>query len=83
VAEPALAGRMIRLAAHLKVLARISNGGDLSGNQGKTIRSSLDALGVDVVEFRYQSLWDRWVWLLAIIAILSLEWGLRRKLGFV
>jgi uncharacterized membrane protein len=66
----------------LRALARISNGEDLTGRQGRKISQSLESLSAELVEFRYQSQWDRWPWLLGLAAILAAEWALRRNRGF-
>lgn len=38
---------------------------------------------VEVGRSKDQPLWDRWYWLVLAVAVLGLEWGLRRRLGYV
>jgi hypothetical protein len=38
---------------------------------------------VEVGRSKDNPLWDRWYWLVALIAILGLEWGVRRRFGYI
>ncbi|MBS1151775.1 MAG: threonine dehydrogenase [Myxococcaceae bacterium] len=38
---------------------------------------------VEVGRSKDQPLWDRWYWLLTLVMIVGLEWGLRRRFGYV
>jgi uncharacterized membrane protein len=38
---------------------------------------------VEVGRSKDQPLWDRWYWLLTLVAVVGLEWGLRRRFGYV
>jgi hypothetical protein len=38
---------------------------------------------VEVGRSKDQPLWDRWSWLFLLVAVLGLEWGVRRRLGYV
>lgn len=38
---------------------------------------------VEVGRSKDQPLWDRWYWLVVLIAVVGFEWGLRRRFGYV
>ncbi|MBL9039248.1 MAG: theronine dehydrogenase [Archangium sp.] len=38
---------------------------------------------VEVGRSKDEPLWDRWYWLAAFVAVLGVEWGLRRRSGYV
>ena len=38
---------------------------------------------VEVGRSKDQPLWDRWYWLLTLVMVVGLEWGLRRRFGYV
>lgn len=38
---------------------------------------------VEVGRSRDEALWDRWYWLTLLIVLLGLEWGVRRRFGYV
>lgn len=38
---------------------------------------------VEVGRSKDQPIWDRWYWLLALVAVVGVEWGLRRRFGYV
>ena len=38
---------------------------------------------VEVGRSKDQPLWDRWYYLLALVALLGTEWFLRRRFGYV
>ncbi len=38
---------------------------------------------VEVGRAKDQPIWDRWYWLVAMVCIIGLEWGLRRRFGYI
>jgi hypothetical protein len=38
---------------------------------------------VEVGRSQDRPLWDRWYWLVLLVSILGLEWGVRRRFGYV
>lgn len=38
---------------------------------------------VEVGRSKDQPLWDRWYWLVILVAVIGFEWGLRRRFGYV
>jgi hypothetical protein len=38
---------------------------------------------VEVGRSRDQPLWDRWYWLVAMVAVVGLEWAVRRRFGYI
>jgi hypothetical protein len=38
---------------------------------------------VEVGRSKDQPLWDRWYWLLLMVALVGLEWGVRRRFGYI
>lgn len=38
---------------------------------------------VEVGRSKDQPLWDRWYWLVAMVAVVGLEWGVRRRFGYI
>jgi hypothetical protein len=38
---------------------------------------------VEVGRSRDQPLWDRWYWLVGLVAVVGLEWGVRRRFGYI
>ncbi len=38
---------------------------------------------VEVGRSKDQPIWDRWYWLTLAVAVLGIEWGIRRRLGYV
>ena len=38
---------------------------------------------VEVGRSKDQPLWDRWYWLALMVAVVGLEWGVRRRFGYI
>ncbi len=65
----------------LEELGRLTGGGVVRRDRISDLRDSLKGLKSRIVEYRNESLWDRWWVLLLILGLVGLEWGLRRKWG--
>ena len=66
-------------------IAKVTNGKSYALPSDTSLASVpfLEPPLVEVGRSKDQPLWDRWYWLLTLVAIVGLEWGLRRRFGYV
>lgn len=70
--------------AMMKTLSQWT-GAQMLGSNSES-KSSLDLLAATMpvsYEYRSQSVWDQWNWMGLWLALITLEWALRKKWGFV
>ena len=53
----------------------------LKKSQPPVIEAALGGATPATIEYRRQPMWDTWVWLAAIVGLLTLEWVARRVRG--
>lgn len=64
--------------ALMEELAQLG-GGRLLDSDSKSWSIAIDSRGSRIIEFGQRAIWDRWWVLVILLALLTLEWSLRRK----
>lgn len=68
----------------LEAIASLTGGKSFSASEVSLERVPLtEPPLVEVGRSKDQPLWDRWYWLVLLVAIIGFEWGLRRRFGYV
>ena len=68
-------------AANHDLMAELAQrgGGRLLENDPKSWSVKVDPRGSRIIEYGRRAIWDRWWMLALLLALLTLEWGLRRR----
>lgn len=71
-------------AALLEAIAKVTGGAYFdSPNFNLSDVPLLEPPLVEVGRSKDQPLWDRWYWLVLMVAVVGFEWGVRRRFGYV